>query len=263
LPYRIDIPRPLAGAFDQLIELGALDIDSFDSGLAAILPDTVTPDRVSTALSGTSIVASPATGRDNGSVWILRPRSVRVGSIVIAPPGATAPPNAIRLNDMSAFGTGYHPTTARCIEALEDTVNIRNPESILDVGTGSGILALAALRLGVPRAVGIDIDADALAIAASHAELNHMETRFELLHGGPDVVRGSWPLVVANVLAAPLIEMASILVRRVTSGGRLILSGIAESLESDVRRTYQQLGMRHVRSEERTGWVVVVLEASW
>ena len=74
---------------------------------------------------------------------------------------------------------------------------------------------------------------------------------------------GAWPLVVANVLAAPLIEMAPVLVRRVGSHGRLILSGIPWSLESEVRQAYERLGMRHIRSEERAGWVMLMARASW
>ena len=77
------------------------------------------------------------------------------------------------------------------------------------------------------------------------------------------LVGGVWPLVVANVLAAPLIEMAPVLVRRVGSRGRLILSGIPWSLESEVRQAYERLGMRHLRSEKRAGWMVLVVQASW
>src|SRR5262249_31584369 len=134
---------------------------------------------------------------------------------------------------------------------------------VLDVGTGSGILALAVLKMGVPRAIGLDIDADALKIAAEHARLNNLADRLQLVLGGPDAVAGTWRLVVANVLAAPLIDMAPVIVRRVGSGGRLILSGIPWSLESEVRQAYQQLGMRHIRSEARAAWTVLLAQASW
>ena len=117
--------------------------------------------------------------------------------------------------------------------------------------------------MGVSRAAGVDIDPEALQIAAKHARLNNLSDRLRLVPGGPDVVDGAWPLVVANVLAAPLIEMAPVLVQRVERRGRLILSGISSSLESEVRKTYQQLGMRHIRSETRGGWTVVVAEPSW
>ena len=264
VPYRIDISSLPDDALDQLVQLGALDIETVDDGLAAIIPDGVTPEVVAHALGVTDVnVSSPVVPRDNGSVWLLRPRAVRIGRILIAPPGVAAPAGTLRLTDSAAFGTGHHPTTALCIEALEEAVNIGFPDSILDVGTGSGVLALAALMLGVQRAVGLDIDADELKVAAEHARLNNMADRLELLLGGPDAVSGVWPLVVANVLAAPLIEMAPTLVRRVGSGGRLILSGIPWSLESEVRRIYQHLGMRHVRSSARAGWKVVVVQASW
>jgi ribosomal protein L11 methyltransferase len=109
----------------------------------------------------------------------------------------------------------------------------------------------------------LDIDADALKTAAEHARLNNLSDRLQLVLGGPGVLDGGWPLVVANVLAAPLIEMTPVLIRRVGSGGRLVLSGIPWFLESEVRQTYQRPGMRHIRSETRAGWAVVVAQASW
>jgi precorrin-6B methylase 2 len=263
VPYRIDISSPPPGALDRLVQLGALDIEPVGDGLAAIIPDAVTPAAVAQALGVVSVTVSPAAARDDGSVWLLSPRAVRIGSVLIASPEVDAPPGALRLTDSTPFGTGHHPTTALCIEAIEDALSVAVPESILDVGTGSGVLALSALMMGVPRAVGLDIDAEALKIAAEHADLNNLADRLQLVLGGPDVVAGAWPLVVANVLAAPLIEMAPVLVRRVGSRGRLILSGIPGSVESEVRQTYQRLGMRHIRSETRAGWTVLVVQASW
>jgi ribosomal protein L11 methyltransferase len=105
------------------------------------------------------MTVSPAVARDNGSVWLVSPRTVRIGSVLIVPPEVAAPLNALRLTDSTAFGTGHHPTTALCVEALEEAFTIAVPDSILDVGTGSGVLALTALMIGVSRAVGLDIDA--------------------------------------------------------------------------------------------------------
>jgi len=263
VPYRIDISCPPHDALDQLVQLGALDIEPVSDGLAAIIPDGVTPDAVAGALGVASLAVSPAVGRDHGSVWLLRPRAVRIGSILVAPPEVAASPDALRLTDSTVFGTGHHPTTALCVEALEEALTTAVPDSVLDVGTGSGVLALTALMLGVSRAVGLDIDADALKVAAEHARLNNLADRLQLVLGGPDVVDGAWPLVVANVLAAPLIKMAPVLVRRVGCRGRLILSGIPWSLESEVRQTYQRLGMPHIRSETRAGWTVLVAQPSW
>jgi ribosomal protein L11 methyltransferase len=263
LPYRIDISSPPDDALEQLVQLDALDIEPVRDGLAAIIPDSVTPDAVAGALGVPRVAVSPAVSRDNGSIWLLTPRPVRIGSVLIMPPGAAAPPGSLRLTDSTAFGTGHHPTTALCIEALEEALTMAVPDNILDVGTGSGVLALSALMMGVPRAVGLDIDTAALEITAEHARLNNLADRLEPVPGGPEAVDGVWPLVVANVLAAPLIEMAPILVRRVGNGGRLILSGIPRSLESEVRQAYEGLGMRYIRSEARGGWTVLVVQPSW
>ena len=251
MPYRIDISCPPHDALDRLVQLGALDIEPFSGGLAAIMPDAVTPDAVADALGVVGVTVSSAVARDDGSVWLLSPPAIRIGSV------------ALQLIDSTAFGTGHHPTTALCIEALEEAVTIAVPDSVLDVGTGSSVLAVAALIMGVSRAVGLDVDAGALEIAAEHARLNNLTSRLELVLGGPGAVADTWPLVVANILAAPLIEMAPVLVRRVGTSGRLILSGIPWSLESEVRQTYERFGMRHIRSETRAGWTVVVLHASW
>jgi ribosomal protein L11 methyltransferase len=263
MPYRIDIPRPPHDALDRLVHLGALDFEWVNDGLAAILPDAVSPDAVAAALRVEHMTVSPALSRDDGSVWLLNPGIFRLGSIVVAPPDVAAPAGALRLTDSTAFGTGHHPTTALCVEALEEAIPILNPERLLDVGTGSGVLALAALRMGVPQALGVDIDAGALRVAAQHARLNNMEDRLHLLLGGPEVADGRWPLVVANILAAPLIEMAPLLVRRVGHRGRLILSGIPQSVVSEVALSYQRLGMRNIRSETRGGWTMLVAEGAW
>jgi ribosomal protein L11 methyltransferase len=267
MPYRIDISSPpddvLDDVLQQLVQLGALDIEEGGGGLAAIIPDSVTVDTVARALGMSGMMVSPPVLRDNGSVWLLSPRAVRIGSLLIAPAEAAAPPGTLRLTDSTAFGTGHHPTTALCVEAIAEALTIEVPESILDVGTGSGVLALAGMMMGVPRAVGLDIDADALKIAGKNARLNNLADRVQFVLGGPDVVSGAWRLVVANVLAAPLIEMAPVLVRRVASRGRLILSGIPSSLESEVREAYLHFGMRHTRSETRAGWTVAVVQASW
>ena len=263
LPYRIDIASPPPDALDLLIQLGALDVDPIPGGLAAILPDAVTADTVAHTFGFESVTISPAVSHDDQSVWLLSPRSLRIGRTLIVPPEIDAPPGALRLIDSTAFGTGHHPTTALCIEALEAILAGNPIPSILDVGTGSGILALIALNMGVPRAVGLDVDAAALEAAAENARLNHLAHRLQLVHGAAGSVTGCWPLVVANVLAAPLIEMAPLLAQRVASRGQLLLSGIPLSVESQVRRAYEHLGMKHVDSTQRDGWVMLDVRASW
>jgi ribosomal protein L11 methyltransferase len=264
VPYRIDLGNVGGDALDRLVELGALDVEvSDDGGMAALMPDSVGPEQVASALSLDEISVSPAAGRDAGSVWVLRPRPIRIGRLRIVPADMEAEPDALRLIDASAFGTGLHPTTALCLEALDETVQIAAPDTLLDVGTGSGVLALGGLMLGVPRALAIDTDDEALRVAAENARINGLDERLQVARGGPETVTGTWPLVLANVLAAPLIEMAPALVRRVGHYGQLVLSGIPRSVEQDVDQAYRRLGMRRMTVTSRAGWVALVLQASW
>ena len=264
MPYRVDLPGGADPTLDRLIELGALDVErSPGGGIAALMPDDVAPEQVARALGVDDVAISPAVGRDAGSVWILSPRSTRIGRLRIVPAHADAGPGILRLTDSAAFGTGLHATTAMCIEAIEEALQLSTPCALLDVGTGSGVLALAALVMGVPRALGLDLDAEALRVAAVNARLNALDERLQLVGGGPEVVTGAWPLVAANLLAAPLVELAPVLVQRVGHHGHLVLSGIPSSLERDVDAVYRRLGMQHVGAPSRGGWSALVLRASW
>ena len=264
MPYRIDVPRAADGVSDRLIELGALDVESLaGGGVAALMPDAVTPARVAHALGVDAVETSSAIGRDEDSVWLLHPRSFRAGRLHFAPAGTDADRGAIRLVDTPVFGTGLHPTTSLCLEALEVEVTSSMPDTVLDVGTGSGILALAALALGVPRVTAIDIDADAVRVAEENARLNDVSDRLDIVRGGVEVIPASFPLVLANVLAAPLIEMGPTLVRRVGHHGRILLSGIPSGVDAEVDRAYRRLGMRSVTSYSRAGWTALLLQASW
>lgn len=266
MPYRIDIfcGGNVDDRMDRLVQLGALDVEStHGDALAALMPDSVTAEHVASALGVDEIVVSPAVGRDNGSVWVLTPRPLRIGSLRIVPAALDREPGDLTLIDAAAFGTGLHPTTAMCLEALDEIVRTVHPESVLDVGTGSGVLALAALMLGVSRAVAIDVDPAALAVAADNARVNGLDARVQLARGGPEIVTGTWPLVLANILAAPLIEMAPALVRRVGHHGQLLLSGIATSVASEVTQAFVHQGMHRIDTKSRDGWVALVLRASW
>jgi len=264
MPYRIHLHDAGDEALDRLVDLGALDVERLpDGSIAALLPDGVTPEHAAETLGGGSFSTSPATSRDEGSVWILTPRAARVGRVRIAPGSVAAGPDAIRLIDSPVFGSGLHPTTALCIGMLDDMIGDDPPGSLLDVGTGSGVLALAALRLGVPRATAIDIDAEALRVAGENARLNGLASRLDLAHGGPDGLNGAWPLVVANVQAAPLIEMAPALARRVGHYGRLVLSGIPRSAAGNVAGAYRHLGMRHADTRSRSDWSALLMQATW
>ena len=263
MPYRIDLPDPPDHALDTLVSLGALDVEPAAGGLAALLPDAVSAERVAEALGVSDVRVSAAAGRDDESVWTLTPRPVRIRTLVIVPAAEPASTGALRLVDGAAFGTGLHATTALCLEAIEDLLDVTVPDRILDVGTGSGVLSLAALRRGVRRAVALDIDAEALTVAAENARLNDLGERLWLVRGGPDAVRGAWPLVVANIRAAELMAMAPTLARLVASRGRLVLAGIPTSVAPDVQLVYRRLGMSLVSLAERDGWAALVCQPSW
>jgi len=264
VPYRVELCKVRDETLDRLIDLGAIDAESLgDGGVAALMPDRVPPEQLASALGINDISVSPAIGRDDGSVWVLRPQAIRIGSLRIVPAGTNAEPYDLKLIDAAAFGTGMHPTTALCLEVLDEAAQNSALDSVLDVGTGSGVLALAALLMGVPRALGIDIDGDALLVAAENARINAMSDRLQLAHGGPESISGVWPLVFANVLPAPLIDMAPTLVRRVGHHGQLVLSGIPASVERNVDDAYRRLGMLRVHATARAGWVALVMRASW
>jgi ribosomal protein L11 methyltransferase len=263
VPYRLDLPDPPADALDTLIAFGALDVEAMPDGLAALLPDTVSADAVAEALGGIHVRVSPAVGRDNDSVWTLSLPPVRIRSLTIVPADDESSANALRLVDGAAFGTGLHPTTALCLEIIEDLLDEVVPDRVLDVGTGSGVLALAALRRGVPRAIALELDPDSLRIAAHNSRLNGVADRLLLVRGGPESLQGSSPLVVANIRAAELMEMAQTLVRSVARNGRLVLSGIPESVVSDVDRVYRRLGMKQADLKVRAGWAALMLYPSW
>jgi ribosomal protein L11 methyltransferase len=264
MPYRIDFRDAASGCLlERLIELGALDTELSNGVLSAVMPDCVTADEVAQTLGIADISISPAIGRDEGSVWVLNPRPVHCGRLRILPEEMQPEPGALTLIDATAFGTGLHPTTALCLEALDEVVHVASPASMLDVGTGSGVLALAGLVLGVTRAMAIDTDATALHIAAENARINGLDRRLQLAQGGPEIVSGTWPVVFANILPAPLIEMAPALVRRVGHAGELVLSGIPCSVEEDVDRVYRHLGMHRKAVKSRAGWIALILRASW
>ena len=148
-----------------------------------------------------------------------------------------------------AFGTGSHPSTLLCLQWLERT--ILGGETVIDYGCGSGILAIAALKLGARRAIGVDIDPDAIAAARSNAHRNHAAAEF---FDGREPLSSVAQIVVANILANPLQVLAPFLASRCAPGGRLALAGILSFQASEVEKAYApwiQFGA-HTESE---GWV--------
>jgi ribosomal protein L11 methyltransferase len=160
----------------------------------------------------------------------------------------------IRLDPGLAFGTGSHATTRLCLEWLELT--LRGGESLLDYGCGSGILSIAAAKLGAARVVGTDIDAQAVRSSAANAAMNGVAAEFV----APDaLVPETFDIVVANILANPLILLAPVLATRVRGGGRIALSGILETQADEIVEAYARwFTLRAWRAAD--GWVLIAGE---
>ncbi|MDO5357041.1 MAG: 50S ribosomal protein L11 methyltransferase [Conchiformibius sp.] len=141
----------------------------------------------------------------------------------------------LRLDPGVAFGTGSHPTTRLCLQWLD--THLRGGEEILDYGCGSGILAIAALKLGAARAAGVDIDPQAVAAARDNAAQNGVSAQaaFYLPDALPEQ---SFDLVLANILANPLRMLAGMLAARTRTGGRIVLSGILQEQAEEMCAVY-------------------------
>ena len=160
-------------------------------------------------------------------------------------------PNAIVLvlDPGLAFGTGSHPTTRLCLKWLEQ--NLHGGESVLDYGCGSGILAIAAKKLGAGQVIGSDVDAQAITSSCDNAERNLAEAAFFL----PDALpAGTFDVLVANILTNPLKALMPLLAGRVRTGGRIALSGILSEQADEVSALYNTaFDMRLWATED--GWV--------
>ncbi|XXQ67557.1 50S ribosomal protein L11 methyltransferase [Neisseriaceae bacterium B1] len=141
----------------------------------------------------------------------------------------------LRLDPGLAFGTGSHPTTHLCLQWLDQ--NLHGDESVLDYGCGSGILAIAALKLGAGSAVGVDIDPQALLASNDNAAQNDVHAAFYLPNALPE---GEFDVVVANILANPLRMLGDMLASRTKIGGRIVLSGILEEQVEEMSAIYAQ-----------------------
>lgn len=195
------------------------------------------------------------------TMWQHRFRPFHIGrTFLIVPPWERkSEPHrmSIVIEPGRAFGTGHHPSTAGALRAIEEIVSDGGViRSALDVGTGSGLLAIALRMQGAARIVAIDIDPDALENARDNADLNggSRAIRFSAipLHS----VRGRFDLVIANILAGVLIEMAPELVRRLAPRGHLVLGGILASESRDVTAAYRKL-VRPVSETRSRGWATL------
>ena len=287
LALRFDVTAADAEAWSEaLLDAGALSVDVSDpfAGTARETPMFGEPGAPPSSMWETSRVvalfagdddvdAAIARGADRAGLavpacetypvadedWVRKTQS-QFGPIEIAPdffivPTWSGVPRSdainLRLDPGLAFGTGSHPTTRLCLRWLRES--IRGGESVLDYGCGSGILAIAAARLGAADVTGVDVDPQAIRASAANAASNGVAARFARPEALGD---GRFGIVVANILANPLVLLAPALCARVAAGGAIALSGVLVEQTDAVRAAYAPwFTLAAVRADE--GWVLL------
>ena len=258
----LQIDRAAAEAFsDALLEAGAQSVALEPSGaLSAILaPEQDFQSMIGLAAHAAGIAAPPFTHQTFADEdWVRKSQAqftpVEVGARLWI--GATwhQPPRGripVTIDPGLAFGTGSHPSTRLVLAYLEKT--IRGGERVLDYGCGSGVLAIAAAKLGAARVDGVDVDPQAVETTLANARANGVDLSAML----PDALgAGHYDVVVSNILAQPLILLAPLLAAR---GPRLALAGILDEQAEEVARAYRPwLEMKTAGREER--WVLLAGE---
>lgn len=163
-----------------------------------------------------------------------------------------------------AFGTGHHGTTLGCLLGFEHVLRSGVPKTVLDVGTGSGVLAIAAIKSGAVRAIGTEIDPQSVNVANENARKNHVANRFRAYHtrgAGNALIRSAAPyeLIFANILARPLIGLSPEIAGMIAPGGHVILSGLLTRQEPLVRAAYTGRGLDLIKRIRKDGWSTLVL----
>ncbi len=224
------------------------------------------PDRgaAADALAAHGGEVAEVADEDWGEGWKKEFRPLDVGRVRVRPSWISEAPPAgaveVVLDPGMAFGTGSHPTTSLCLAALSDLLAARPGASVLDVGTGSGILAIAAKKLGAGRVAGNDDDPKAVEVARENAAANGVGVELGLAPAGD--IAGTFDLVLANILANTLVALAPELAAKLAPGGVVLLSGILAAQEDEVRSAYAGQGLVPVAGGDRRDgeWSLLALE---
>ena len=203
-------------------------------------------------------------GDDWENAWKSHFTLLEVGKRLVIKPSwidHEANPNqlVIELDPGMAFGTGYHPTTHCCLEALEHLVE--PGMAVLDLGTGSGILSITAVRLGAERVVALDIDPQAIRAARQNFRRSRIQSQVTLAQGSlpnPLAKPSEFDMVLANISQRAICERAPFLVPALKQGGVFIASGFLQTQASDVVQTLEELGMKLIEEWPREDWVTLV-----
>lgn len=264
----LEVAAAQAEAFsDALLEAGALSVsvdepDSERPRIGALLPagSQVEP-LLMRAARAAGLDAAPAfqLARVPDEDWVRRSQAqfhpVEIGERLWVGPSWRAPPASgravVRLDPGLAFGTGTHPSTRLVLGFLDRC--IRGGERLLDYGCGSGILAIAAAKLGASRIDAVDLDPSAIATTLANAHANGVELEAGLPH---EIAPAPYDVVLANILAQPLIVLAPALAARTAPRGRIALSGILETQADEVIAAYAEFFDAQIAGTQ-DGWAMV------
>ncbi|HQQ62948.1 MAG TPA: 50S ribosomal protein L11 methyltransferase [Pseudomonadales bacterium] len=281
----IDIPRAQSEAFeDALLALGASSVTYRDAAdqplfepgpgemalwdnvqLVGLFTEEFTEDTLRAQLADMFGTALPPVAFEEledqvwERSWIEHFQPMCFGKRLWIYPSWAEPPAdggvILRLDPGLAFGTGTHPTTALCLEWL-DAQNLQD-KTVIDYGCGSGILAIAALLLGAKSAVGYDNDPQALTATKDNADQNHCgeKLQMQLVATSGEKINAQADVVLANILAGPLRELAPLIAPLVKPGGDLVLSGILAEQAEDVMAAYRAFGLQFEPPTIRDEWV--------
>lgn len=208
---------------------------------------------------------SSVSTEDWSTSWKVNFKPLRVGRLLIVPSWEEPQPRpndiVLRLDPGMAFGTGGHETTRLCLELLEqimdNTPTLLSP-SVLDLGTGSGILAMAAVQLGAGRVSAVDIDPLAIEVALENLAINGLSGQIECSTTPLESLEGSYDVILANILAEELVRLAPHLINRLSPGGSLVLSGILEEKEALVRSGFSSPELEYQNTLHQGEWVAIL-----
>jgi ribosomal protein L11 methyltransferase len=208
-----------------------------------------------------AIKSRPVANEDWAEGWKQHFSAVRIGKRLIVKPtwevfAPVADEVVINIDPGMAFGTGTHGTTRLCLEALADLFDTPPPPArVLDVGTGSGILAIAAAALGAKRILACDIEEESCRTATENAKLNGVIDRVEITREPLETLEGDFEVVVANILAEENIRLGQELIKRLAPGGSLILSGILHEKETLVTNAFATFPLTGPTVSRESEWI--------
>lgn len=187
---------------------------------------------------------------------------VRVGTVAIVPTWLEYEPYpsdvTLWIDPEQAFGTGHHATTRRCLELLQDDALTLDGAEVLDVGTGTGVLASVCARFGAPKVIGVDIDPTAIECAVANAERNEVD--LDLRVGTVGAELGTFDLVIANLVTAVILDLAPDLVAATRPAGHLVLSGIRAERGDEVVAALDVAGVDVLRRVEEDDWLALLAQ---